>query len=69
MEKTKRKGVKRVLKVSMEELSALNLALQFITVEELLSAAMRGFVDTKEEPTQQDRENSDLCWKILKTLK
>lgn len=53
----------------MEELSALNLALQFITVEELLSAAMRGFVDTKEEPTQQDRENSDLCWKILKTLK
>ena len=69
MEKTKRKGVKRVLKVSIEELSALNLALQFFTVEELLTAAMRGFVDTKEEPTQQDRENSDLCWKILKTLK
>lgn len=58
-----------MLKVSMEELSALNLALQFITVEELLSAAMRGFIDTKEEPTQQDKENSDLCWKILKTLK
>lgn len=69
MEKTKRKGVKRVLKVSMEELSALNLALQFITVEELLSAAMRGFVDTKEEPTQLDKEKSDLCWKILKTLR
>lgn len=69
MEKTKRKGVKRVLRVSIEELSALNLALQFITVEELLSAAMRGFVDTKEEPTQLDKEKSDLCWKILKTLK
>ena len=68
MEKTKRKGVNKVLKVSMEELSALNLALQFFTVEELLTSAMRGFVDTKEEPTQQDRENSDLCWKILKTL-
>ena len=69
MEKTKRKGVKRVLRVSIEELSALNLALQFITVEELLSAAMCGFVDTKEEPTQLDKEKSDLCWKILKTLK
>ena len=69
MEETKRRGVKRVLRVSIEELSALNLALQFFTVEELLSAAMRGFVDTKEEPTLQDKEKSDLCWKILKTLK
>ena len=53
----------------MEELRALNLALQFVTVEELLTAAMYGFVDTKEELTQQDKEKSDLCWKILKTLK
>ena len=52
----------------MEELSALNLALQFTTVKELLTAAMYGFIDTKEEPTQEDKEKSDLCWKILKTL-
>ena len=68
MDKTKRKGVSKVLKVSIEELSALNLALQFTTVKELLTAAMYGFVDTKEEPTQEDKEKSDLCWKILKTL-
>ena len=57
-----------MLKVSMEELSALNLVLQFATVKELLTAAMYGFVDTKEEPTQEDKEKSELCWKILKTL-
>ena len=58
-----------MLKVSLEELNALNLILQFMTVEELLYNAMRGLVDTKEEPTQQEKEQSDLCWKILKTLK
>lgn len=58
-----------MLKVSMEELNALNFILQFMSVEELLDSAMRGLVDTKEEPTLQDKENADLCWKILKTLK
>ena len=52
----------------MEELNALNFILQFMSVEELLDSAMRGLVDTKEEPTLQDKEKSDLCWKILKTL-
>ena len=58
-----------MLKVSMEELNALNFVLQFMSVEELLDNAMRGLVDTKEEPTQQEKEKSDLCWKILKTLR
>lgn len=53
----------------MEELNALNFVLQFMSVEELLDSAMRGLVDTKEEPTQQEKEKSDLCWKILKTLR
>lgn len=53
----------------MEELNALNFVLQFMSVEELLDNAMRGLVDTKEEPTQQEKEKSDLCWKILKTLR
>ena len=58
-----------MLKVSMEELNALNFILQFMSVEELLDSAMRGLVDTKEEPTLQEKEKSDLCWKILKTLR
>ena len=57
-----------MLKVSIEELNALNLILQFCSVSELLTAAMRGFVDTKEEVSTIEKEKSDLCWKILKTL-
>ena len=58
-----------MLKVSIEELNALNLVLQFCSVEELLDAAMHGFVDTKEETSTIEKEKSDLCWKILKTLR
>lgn len=58
-----------MLKVSMEELNALNLVLQFCSVSELLTAAMRGFVDTKEEVSTIEKEKSDLCWKVLKTLR
>ena len=58
-----------MLKVSIEELSALNLILQFCSVAELLDAAMRGFVDTKEETNTIEKEKSDLCWKVLKTLR
>ena len=58
-----------MLKVSIEELSALNLVLQFCSVDELLDAAMRGFVDTKEEVNTIEKEKSDLCWKVLKTLR
>ena len=58
-----------MLKVSIEELSALNLVLQFCSVAELLDAAMRGFVDTKEEVSTIEKEKSDLCWKVLKTLR
>ena len=58
-----------MLKVSIEELNALDLILQFCSVSELLTAAMHGFVDTKEEVSTIEKEKSDLCWKILKTLK
>ena len=57
-----------MLRVSIEELSALDTVLHFMTVKELLESAMRGLVDTKEEPTQQEKEKSDLCWKVAKTL-
>ena len=57
-----------MLRVSIEELSALDTVLHFMSVKELLESAMRGLVDTKEEPTQQEKEKSDLCWKVAKTL-
>lgn len=56
-----------MLRVSIEELSALDTVLHFMTVKELLESAMRGLVDT-EEPTLQQKEKSDLCWKVTKTL-
>lgn len=58
---------KTMLKMSVEELSALNLVLQFMTVSELLNAAMKGFVEN-EDAILKDKEKSDLCWKVLKTL-
>lgn len=57
-----------MLKMSIEELSALNLVLQFMSVADLLEAAMKGFVDN-EDTTLLDKEKSDLCWKVLKSLR
>lgn len=54
-----------MLRVSVEELIALNTVLNFTTVEDLLTAAMQGFSES-EKPHAQ--EISDLCWKVLKTL-
>lgn len=57
-----------MMKMSMEELAALNLVLQFASVSELLSAAMKGF-DCDDNEVLANKEKSDLCWKVLKTLK
>jgi len=66
-----RKESERMLRATIEELSALSLVLQFTTVEALLDAAMKGFVDkeNEEDITMSDKEISDLCWKVLKTLR
>lgn len=56
-----------MLKLSLEELSALNLILKFTTVEELIAAAGQGF--TTLENSAKAVELSDLCWKIGKTLR
>ena len=59
-----------MLRVSLEELSALNLVLEFTTVEELLIATMNGFSKQYEKDNKTiTQEKSDLCWKVLKTLK
>lgn len=55
-----------MLRLTIEELSALNLLLQFTTVEKLLEAAMHGFSESAET---RDKEVSDLCWKVLKSLR
>lgn len=57
-----------MLKMSIEELTALNLILQFISVSELITAAMKSLADD-ENATELDKEKSDLCWKVLKTLR
>jgi hypothetical protein len=58
-----------MLKVSLEELSALNLVLQFTSVKELLEAAMKGFSEQYESDQRTvTLEKSDLCWKVIKTL-
>lgn len=58
-----------MLKVSLEELSALNLVLQFTSVRELLEAAMKGFSEQYESDQKATTlEKSDLCWKVIKTL-
>ena len=56
-----------MLKLSLEELSALNMILKFVTVEELIAAAGYGFAELGV--SEMDKEKSDLCWKISKTLR
>lgn len=56
-----------MLKLSLEELSALNMILKFVTVEDLIAAAGHGFAD--RDSSVQSQEKSDLCWKIGKTLR
>lgn len=60
-----------MLRASIEELTALSLVLQFTTVDALLNAAMKGFVDNDDlnTVTEENKEISDLCWKVLKTLR
>ena len=56
-----------MLRLSIEELSALNLLLNFMSVSEMLKAAMIGYV-AEDNPTTAQQEKSDICWKVLKTL-
>lgn len=42
---------------------ALQMLLSFISVEELIKAAMNGFA---EDDSETGKENADLCYKVLK---
>lgn len=56
-----------MLKISIEELSALNMILKFMSVEELVAAAGHGFAELASN--EMDKEKSDLCWKVVKSLR
>ena len=58
-----------MLRLSIEELSALNLILKECSLQEFLSAAMYGFVDCKENVSIEEQEKSDLCYKLIQTLR
>lgn len=47
---------------NINDMAALNLVMSFITVKELLIAAMSGFA---QGDTTRDKENTDLCYKAL----
>lgn len=48
-----------MLKLSIEELSALNMILKFVSVDELIAAAGQGFATLDTDARSQ--EKSDLC--------
>ena len=56
-----------MLKISIEKLSVLNMILKFVTVEELIAAAGHGFAELGS--SEMDKEKSDLCWKVSKSLR
>lgn len=56
-----------MLKISVNELSALSLVLQFTDVKSLLQAASKGFAE-HENVSVEDAEKSDLCWKAIKAF-
>lgn len=55
-----------MLKLSMEEFSALNIVLNIIPLTELLDNAMKGFQESEET---SDLAKADLCKSILKSLR
>lgn len=55
-----------MLKLSLEELSALNVVLTAISVEELIRNAMENLADS-EKPTETVK--AELCCTVLKSLR
>lgn len=50
------------MKLSLDELTALKLVLEFVSVKDLLTSAMNGFA---EEDTTKAKDNADLCFKAI----
>ena len=58
-----------MLKLTLEETAALQLVLNFCSVEEIITSAMHGFTRDEDEANVLDKEKSDVCWKALTFLK
>lgn len=54
-------------KVNLNELAALQLVFEFISVSELLTAAMNDF-SKGTSIKDKDKENADLCYKALESF-
>ena len=50
---------------NLNEIAAMALIGEFVSVKELLTAAMKGFAEDKDIKSQ---ENADLCFKALQTF-
>ena len=53
------------MKKSFNEAAAMELVLNYVSVEELLAAAMNTF---SESENSKDKENADLCFKAIDTF-
>lgn len=50
------------MKLSLDELTALKLVLEFISVKDLLTSAMNSFAENEDI---KSRDNADLCFKAI----
>lgn len=52
-------------KITLNEVSALRLVLEYVSVKDLLTCAMTGFAE-KQDTRSQD--NADLCYKAISSF-
>lgn len=50
---------------NLNEMAAVQLLLQFISLKDLITAAMHGFADGDNI---KDKENADLCYKAIEAF-
>jgi hypothetical protein len=50
---------------NLNEIAAMALVSEFVSVKELLTAALKGFAEDEDIKSQ---ENADLCFKVLQTF-
>lgn len=54
-----------MLNINLNELSALNFVLEYISVKDLLTYAILGFAEGKSE---REQDNADICTKSLQAF-
>lgn len=59
------KGENPMLKINLNELSALEFVLNYISVKDLLTFATLGFAESN---TERNQDNADICTKSLQVF-